>query len=416
MSVNVYTKNLPLNLTERDRKFCKGIKGLNETTGKVNGGLTKIKKIKDELYEAWYGYTDDEHASKVLTKDANAPFGGACSAAVAGGYFARNYDWFYDGIPEVLVHTEDVADHHAVVGMCRYSEDHAIIPYLMTDGINEFGMAVCMNVVPAEGEDNEVVVEGAESVNALSLVYLLLSKFEDIYSAKTWIEDGVGVFFPKVLHDMDYEIHIMLADSHGNAYAIEFVENAVVVKDVSSAPYMTNFLLNGVTLNNDGTVYTPYTQDETHNAVDTNGVTEHGSGLERWNIIVDAIDGVADKSDMVDLMASLAYTQTYTETTAANVWYSEFVGGELTAKTAYTEFEEIVEAARDLYTEEHSADPVKGNQTWWTTHCSIYDLAKKSVTVILGEDYANVELNGVNTAVKSYAMLEARIAALEDAE
>lgn len=107
---------------------------------------------------------------------------------------------------------------------------------------------------------------------------------------------------------------------------------------------MTNFYIDGVKFNDDGSVYTPATQDETHNAMITNNITKYGEGLERYNIINNAIHSIEDVSDMKDLMASIFFSHAYVEEPDEDSWYTELVGARgLTCASSIDEYLPVME-------------------------------------------------------------------------
>lgn len=111
---------------------------------------------------------------------------------------------------------------------------------------------------------------------------------------------------------MNYELHFMIADEN-KTYVLEIIDNVVRIIDVTNKPMMTNFYLYGVTFNADGKTYYPAINDATHNAKITNGVTDHGCGLERYAKIVDAYSELNDLNSMANFMAhDLRYTNAYT--------------------------------------------------------------------------------------------------------
>ena len=146
---------------------------------------------------------------------------------------------------------------------------------------------------------------------------------------------------------------------------------------------MTNFHLHGVEFNDDGTVYTPETQDETHNAMDTNRITAHGSGLERYNLIISSYASLNTEAGMRAMLNSLMYTKAYitSPTPSSPYWYTEFVGGELNCASDVSDFAETVELAGKAYSRRSRNIP----QTWQTVHSIVYDIDGLCGSVIVQE-------------------------------
>lgn len=135
---------------------------------------------------------------------------------------------------------------------------------------------------------------------------------------------------------------------------------------------MTNFHIIPTKFNSDDTVYTPVTQDETHNAVLTNNITnEHAAGFERYNTIVENYDSLDDKDAMVNMMTQkITYVNTYQP---ENQWCSEYCGFlGLKPDTPADKFQKILQAGHEEYLSRKRSEGKVG--TWHTTHSTIYDL------------------------------------------
>ena len=356
--------------------------GLNRVITEKVYGPKRFKYAKPFLNEVWYSSLDYDGAIRYFEgHDGFKPM--ACSSVRKGNFYGRNFDWFYDNNTEYVVHTDHAGGRYSTVGIAANAPENAgmsLVPFFLTDGINEHGLVCNMNVVPNDYGNTVSVPSGEieETVNGLMLVRCILDNFKTADEAIERIQSHVSVWFPKYLHNMGYELHYMIADSN-KTYILEFVENEAVVIEANQ---MTNFHLYGVTPNDDGTVYTPYTQDDTHNAIDTNGVTANGAGLERWNVIADAYDDIQDADDMRNLMTSLNYTNSYTRYTAADIWFTEFVGDGRTCASSPSEFVDALNEARYLYgrRSRETAD------TWQTTHSAVYDMQNKTLNLVVQED------------------------------
>ena len=113
---------------------------------------------------------------------------------------------------------------------------------------------------------------------------------------------------------------------------------------------MTNFYIDGVQFNNNGSVYTPATQDETHNAMITNHITKYGEGLERYNILNNRIDTISDVAGMKGLMKDIFFTNAYAENPDENSWYTELVGARgLTCASSVEEYLPVMEIFYEMY-------------------------------------------------------------------
>ena len=120
------------------------------------------------------------------------------------------------------------------------------------------------------------------------------------------------------------ELHILIADPT-STYIVEFKNNKMVVLSdqidefeniPNSRSIMTNFHISGVTVNSDGTVYTP--EDAPTHKASENGIVPHGSGLERYNLAVASYDSIDTATKMKNLMKSLFYTKAYPTATTVS--------------------------------------------------------------------------------------------------
>lgn len=370
------------------------------------GCFLSLEKKKDYFYEAYYNDINYEFAKEYYEKKADPELIGACTSVRNGNFFGRNLDWVYNNQCEFVVHTPHIGDRYSSVGVAgglsdlteefvssgEYSDLYKILPFQLQDGINEKGVVANMNVVPKDKGSNVSIPTGTQEaeISALMLIRFILDNFETAESAVEYIKEHVKVYFTKTLHDMDYEIHYMVADDT-STYVLEFVDNETVIIEVSDAPYMTNFYIDGVIFNADGTVYTPATQDATHNAFDTNKVTEHGSGLERYNYIVENYSGSNSKAGMRSLMNDLKYTKAYN--TASEVsdpfWYTEYVGANnLTVSSPVSAFTDTVNYYGGIFASRTREDAVT---TWQTTHSVVYDIDEKKAYIIVQEDGDEVD-------------------------
>lgn len=366
------------------------------------GNYTSIEKRNDYTYDTWYDFLDYKYAEEYYKEHADIPFIGGCSAIKNGNIFGGNLDYIYSNRCEFTVFTPRLGNRFATFGISgnlpdltktfvesgEYSEQYKLVPFQMFDGFNEKGVVCKINVVPKDKGSNisEPLIEEKDRVCASMLVRFVIDNFATAQEAVNYIRDYTTVYFQKELHNMDYEAHFMIADSQ-NSYVLEFVNNRAVIIESN---YMTNFYLDGVSFNSDGGVYTPETQDETHNAMDTNGITENGSGLERWNLINSGYSETATKQGMRSILDDLTYTKTYSSAPVVSnpFWYTEYVGEGLTVKTPYVNFSQRVTE----YASKFSRRVRDGEEiTWQTNHSVIYDIFNKKAYVIFQEDGVEIE-------------------------
>lgn len=364
----------------------------------VPGGIfdEKVKK-KDYVYEMWYSNLDYDYARNYFKERGDFP-AAACSSVRNGNIVGRNLDWFYNHQAEFVVHTARIADRNASLGVAGGISEftgefvdsgkatllYKAIPFQMYDGVNEYGVYANINVVPTDKGIN--VAEPSETMytelSATMLVRFVLDYFKTAQEAVDYIRKYTRVYFPKKLHDMEYEVHFMVCDLN-KSFVVEFEDNHTVVDELDK-PIVTNFHLHDVVMNSDGTVYTPETQDAEHNAISTNHITENGSGLERFNLAVSEYDSASTAAGMRALMDDLKYTRAYqsSEDPSDPVWYTEFVGNGRTVITPPSGYASAISEASRMYNE-RSRDT---GLTWQTCHSSVYDLLNKQLHVVFQED------------------------------
>lgn len=330
----------------------------------------------------------------------------ACSSVRNGHFYGRNLDWIFNNQAEFVVRTKNVGARYGTIGIAggisefteefmlsrTYHEKEKLIPFMLYDGINDCGVVANMNVVPPRKGENSFVDAPYHSgkVPALMLVRYILDRFDTARNAVNYILNHVNIVFPKSLYDYGYELHYMVADLN-DTFVIEVFDSGVHVLDISSKPYMTNFHLTGVRFNDDGTIYTPATQDVFHNAITTNYIHPHGSGLERYNLIVNRYPISYSKNGMRMLMNELTYTKAYSTSPSPSnpYWYTEFVGTrDLTVASTIEQYQPVVDAAGELYSRRSRTD---GGKTWHTVHSAVYDIRRKKLYLKTQEE--EVELN-----------------------
>lgn len=374
-------------------------------------------KLEDYVYEMYCDKLDYENAYKYFeinrpVAQHNALGGGGseghnialdrvCSSIRKGNYHGRNYDWKYDNIVDFVVRTPHQNGRYATIGFGgifdhltqefvesgQYSKEYSLVPFKIVDGINEMGLVVNTNVVPETSTKTTGTIPTGELIDTVCTRMLpryVLDKFATAQEAVDFLQEHVSVFnHGELSSDYHYDIHMMISDIN-DTFIVEFIDNEIVVHDDKNI--MTNFALTNVVFNADGSVYTPATQDSTHDAVITNNIDPHGSGLERYNILNAAYDNISTEADMIAAMQSVKYTNAYTGTTTATKWYTEGVGEiegvDIEVNSSLEDCEERYQLMQTAY-ENRDRDT---GFTWHTVHSCVYDIANKSVKVIFQED------------------------------
>ena len=258
-------------------------------------------KVDDYLYEISYSdYDFDELSSvadRIFRKKGKTP-SAACSAVRKDTLFGRNFDWAYDKMPEFIIRTEASPERFASIGIASpigvFEEDQInkswgklmlkALPIFTVDGINEKGVACCVNVVPPGdcGYTLNTNPEGKRLCAPL-IVRLVLDKAGSAKEAIEMVRDRN--IYTTLLDKLESEYHFMIADSVDN-YVVEFVDNRMVV--LEGEKIMTNFHL-------------------------ARPDTPHGMGHERYDKIRAGYDSVCGIEDMTNLMKSVWYSGAYDE-------------------------------------------------------------------------------------------------------
>lgn len=366
--------------------------------------FASMSRVRKYLYEVSYDSIDYDKAYAHFKEKAVPEEAGACTSVYGGGVLGRNYDWKYDNGAEFIVHTPDTQDTFAVLGMTgripgmeddlaasgAYSPLYDVLPFYLVDGVNSEGVAMSMNVVPSNdhGVNDRAYPSGDVEAEICTqmLVRYVLDRFDTAAWAADWIGSHAMLFTPSDKEEMGFEHHFLLADKD-SAWVIELVDNEVKVMPAGEngrKPAIANFHAYGVTPNEDGTLYTPATGD----AHASNGVTLHGSGLERYNIAALGIDGASTVAGMRALLGRLRYTRTYATAPDAATdprWDTEFVGTEgtdLTVASPSVDFDAVQAVAGEYYLKRSREAPL----LWHTVHSSVYDLEERSLHLVVQED------------------------------
>ena len=372
-----------------------------------------LTKVDDYMYNIVYNEIDSAYAKEFIRNN-YFNIAGACSSVRKGNFFGRNYDWKYDKTAYYIVNVTHEAAKYSSIGIAggfsRMTNDFAesgqtsdlyrVLPYATLDGINEKGVVANINVVPAgdKGRTTGTIPTGEhrETLCQMSLVRYVLDNFATAQDAVDDIVDHVSVYAPNVAGAS--ELHLMIADAN-NTFVIEFINNQTVVRDMESyydgRTYMTNFYLDGTTVNSD-------------NHINFSSVTDYGSGLERYNIISDGFNNVNSVATMTELMTSLNFTNAYQSTTSP-AWNTEFVSEErgLTVHSASNDFEPIVNAAIAGF-----ADATRNGKYWITCHTSVYDIQTKKMYLIFQENSSSTQRE---IAYRTYQSTISSIPAIETA-
>lgn len=355
------------------------------------GAYEFFKQMKPNTYSK-YSYKPK--------KPLDSPIGG-CSAFYALGIMGRLYDWGFNEQESIEVITPAMNGRKAVVGTGynreitkalvesgAYNKSFDYIPFELVDGYNEDGFAIAMLVVPNDintttGTTPSGKVEA--EVSTIMLPRYLLDRCSTIEEAMNTLQTKVSVYNVMPLIMMGYEVHFFVADATGNHGVIEFINNEPIFHYANAA---TNFYIHGVNFNEDGTVYTPATQDAEHDAKNTNLITDYGSGLERYNLIINTLREAKGPEVIEQLLYDLKFTKAYDRKTTP-FRYTEFVGGDYKVNTPAATYDADGGIVDRAIAEFERRDRATGT-TWQTVHGGLIDLEAKKSYLVFQEDITNV--------------------------
>ena len=380
--------------------------------------LDSFTKLHAYLYKAEFSDIDYAAAKKWFETKKD-PTAEGCSSIRNGNFYGRNYDWnfddgasFYFRTPKRLMENgkNSFASHGVAGGIADLTQtaidsktyDETLlqyIPFRVLDGINECGVVTSLNVTPLEpdikGKTTETTpdVEVRDTMCAQMLTRYILDNFATSKEAAEYIRDYISVFIPKSMHEGSHELHILIADEN-DTYLLEFVQNKNIVKKLVNGEnsWITNFYIDGVTFNSDGSVYTPATKPQGKSLINDFGITPNAAGLERYNIINAAKATSNTKAGMRALLEALYYTKFYKAINQQgndneDIWYSELVGENSEIQMTVTVDTPIdtIKPYLHLVRENFDARSRDTATTWQTVTSSVYDIAQRKLYLVTQE-------------------------------
>lgn len=382
------------------------------------GYYTKLDYISDYAYEAHYNELNYAFAYKRFAEDKIPVMAGGCTAIRRNNEFARNLDWLYDNTAEFIIHTPAIGGRYATTCTCgqisklsdefvkssKYAEEYILLPFFCVDGVNETGIFVSANVVPAEKGNTEDFIEptGESRIEicANMIPRYILDNFDNALEAVNFIKEHARVYFSKKIKEKTkYELHFMVGDKN-STYCIEFVDNATVIMDFASStvtrhPIMTNFHFTGITMGTPGIV--PVPSNPGSEGVTGVGITPNASGLERYDYLETYYN---DISELAVALQKVRFTRVYDYDTDFYVkLYSDLVGipvteggsDYLTVDSSVADFETVYQRLHAKLSkrtrDKDDPDPDAFYGSWQTTHTVVYNLDNGKATFYFQEDY-----------------------------
>lgn len=341
-----------------------------------NNMFTTPKQIAPYLYEITYSnYRVDENET---TMNAMEAFG--CSSVRNGNFYGRNFDYIFNDSPEFVVHTTASENRHASVGVAahfglreagmkkgEYIEQLALIPNFTLDGINDAGVIASINVVPGEEDVTELTGTNpdAEDLHAGFAVRYILDNADSADEAIELLQNR-NIYGSAV---SGLYLHVMIADSE-KTYIVEFLDNKLVAQEkTGDEQIMTNFYRNLPEL------------------------TEHSSGVERYQILKENYNEGDSLVGMRNLMARVKYSNAYTFSNDP-AWYSEAAPQSVINNKDSAEFAKYVRLFENLSKDYWNAitNDIRNPENpkfWHTTHNSIYDIKNRTLRLTVQENYSD---------------------------
>ena len=231
-----------------------------------------------------------------------------------------------------------------------------LLPFMITDGINEKGVTCNMNYVPYDVK-NDSTNPGAEELPFMMVNRYILDNAGSAAEAVELLKGKNLVEKPKNL-----ALHWMIADPK-ESYVVEIIDNELRV--VKNPKIMTNYYLS------------------------IKDYTPHACGIERMDIIKKGYDNATSAESMRRLMQSVHYTQAYKKSTNP-FWYSEhYLYDEATGKdySISTPMEELQPYVDKIVEDFSRCTRDNPDGFWETVYTSVYDMSRQTVRISLHEDY-----------------------------
>lgn len=300
-----------------------------------------------------------------------------CSAVRNGNYHGRNLDYYVNECADLVITMEGSKNRLASIGTSAdfppctkqaidegsLSEtNYAAAAYYMNDGINECGVVINSNVVPAgECEHTSGTNPGAPTIVSNGVVRFVLDHARSVDHAIELLR-SVNIATPTT-DNFHYESHWMISDPT-KTVVVEIWNNQLVVVDDC---VITNFYL-------------------------SHPDTPMGIGHERYDILKAHYAEGCTAEGMEALMKRVWYSKAYS-TKDNPIWYSEGLQEGCGFTWADIKSGEYVDEMFQLMLEEEKAyksvdyqKSLREGQYWYTTHSIVYDIEQHTMSLICQEN------------------------------
>lgn len=249
-----------------------------------------LRLIDDGAYFVEYAEIDYTKGKEYIEEYVEENLGDSSAFGING--MACNHGYLYDDYGLYLMKIPRQKGRYASFGVAQsthilqdgvpYSQiqDLDYLPFIITDGMNEFGLCCSISRVPKDyGKTTGTeAINEKEKINLRMLPRFLLDNFCDVNDVIENLSDNYSMF---VSENDDNEYAFFLHDSSGESCVLEFHDNAPIFVTTN---ILTSFHTNGL-------LYV----DE---LVDLLTLTPNAHGVERYNrIYKELINGNFNKPD-----------------------------------------------------------------------------------------------------------------------
>lgn len=331
-----------------------------------------ITRLDNHAYSIDYSAASyDQEQCIAYFRSRFAPVG-RCTSIQNGMIRGRNLDWNYADQCVFVIRTAATGNRHASIGVAgnasaltesavssrSYSDIYRILPYYTTDGINDAGLCVNINVTPPDDYEptTGTVAPGAPDYFPMSCVPRHLLDYAGTVDEAVALLSSLNL---AAIHTdwLSEEFHFMVSDATGRTVIIEFDENRMhVLEHDSDLGYNLNIMTNFNMMHR---------------------WELHAQGIERYRLALDNYDSTSTVPGMLAMMKRLWYTNTYRiPPTDPGFWWTEY-----NSTDTGCSFDDIgnVEKYIGMYERQHARLMAGGRNPilWFTVHTAVYDCALK---------------------------------------
>lgn len=365
------------------------------------------EEYKEYLREEW-GCTDEQIELIIAIRkyiEGSNPYVGLCTSCRHNNLIGRNFDWAYDDLDEYIMRTKGSDGEYQSIGVAStffplWLQElvgiKSVLPMLTMDGINKWGVAININVVPSNFDDTIGTNPGKERLCAGVIPRFVLDNAKSANEAVELLKER-DIFTISLS-----EFHFMISDST-ETYIVETVHNQLVVlkqKKANGDAAMANFHVTNSEFYDD---YEIYCGDPNNYGSD---YSKGAMGIERYEKAIEGLNAVNSLDDMVAHMKPIYYEHVYKD--GYDFWSDKNGMESVQSKHVFSYYDDYGSEA-DKWAAERRATFVhckktfddihaRENEIGWrlktdefangvcqTVHASCYDLSTKELVVNVQE-------------------------------